>query len=145
MASPEKSEDQQKPALMTLKVLLPFQVFLEKEGVRRIVMETGGGSLGLLPHRLDCTAALVPGILAYESADAVGEAYVAVDSGVFVKTGSDVLVSVRNAIGGADLGELRKAVEREFLQLDERVKSIQAAFAKLEAGFIRRFTEFHHG
>jgi hypothetical protein len=36
----KKSEDQQKPALMALKVLLPFQVFLEKKGVRRIVIET---------------------------------------------------------------------------------------------------------
>lgn len=36
---------------------------------------------GLLPHRPDCVAALVPGILIYES-DAEGEVYVAVDEGV---------------------------------------------------------------
>jgi len=34
---------------------------------------------------------------------------------VLVKTGSDVLVSVRRALGGTDLGHLREAVEREFL------------------------------
>jgi F-type H+-transporting ATPase subunit epsilon len=61
----------------------------------------------------------VPGILIYE-AEAEGEVYVAVDEGVLVKTGLDVLVSVRNAIGGTDLGQLREAVEREFLNLDER-------------------------
>ena len=104
----------QQPTLMNLKVLLPFQIFAEKTGVSRIVAETREGSFGLLPHRLDCVAALAPGILIYET-EAEGEVYVAVDEGVLVKTGLDVLVSVRNAIGGTDLGQLREAVEREFL------------------------------
>ena len=99
---------------MNLKILLPFQVFAEKTGVSRIVAETREGSFGLLPHRLDCVAALAPGILIYEH-EAEGEVYVAVDEGVLVKTGPDVLVSVRNAIAGTDLGQLREAVEREFL------------------------------
>ena len=51
------------PALMHLKVLLPFQIFADKTDVSRIVAETREGSFGLLPHRLDCVAALVPGIL----------------------------------------------------------------------------------
>ena len=41
---------------MTLKVLLPFQVFLEKPDVSRIVAEGRNGSFGLLPNRLDCVA-----------------------------------------------------------------------------------------
>ena len=48
---------------MNLKVLLPFQVFTDEDGVSRIVAETRTGSFGLLPHRLDCVAALAPGIL----------------------------------------------------------------------------------
>ena len=55
------------PPLMNLKVLLPFQIFAEKTGVSRIVAETREGSFGLLPHRLDCVAALTPGILTYET------------------------------------------------------------------------------
>ena len=46
---------------MNLKVLLPFQIFAEKTGVSRIVAETREGSFGLLPHRLDCVAALDAG------------------------------------------------------------------------------------
>ncbi|OWK37355.1 ATP synthase epsilon chain [Fimbriiglobus ruber] len=128
------------PALMTLKVLLPFQVFVEKEGVKRIVAQTIQGSFGLLPNRLDCVAALAPGILTYE-AETGGEVYVAVDEGVLVKAGANVLVSVRNAIGGTDLGRLHEAVAREFLNLDEREKSVRSVIAKLESGFIRRFVE----
>ncbi len=127
---------------MNLKVLLPFQVFAVIEGVQRIVAETPQGSFGLLPHRLDCVAVLEPGILTYQTATA-GEVYVAVDGGVLIKAGANVLVSVRNAIGGLDLGKLREAVEREFVTLDEGEKQVRSVLAKLESGFVRRFAEFH--
>jgi len=128
---------------MNLKVLLPFQIFAEKTDVSRIVAETREGSFGLLPHRLDCVAALVPGILIYET-ESDGEVLVAVDEGVLVKTGLDVLVSVRRALGGTDLGQLRASVEKEFLTLDEREQSVRAVMAKMESGFLRRFASFQH-
>ena len=128
---------------MKLKVLLPFRVFAEKEGVKRIVAESREGSFGLLPRRLDCVASLAPGILVFET-EAEGEVFLAIDEGVLVKSGADVLVSVRNAIGGTDLGKLHEAVEREFLNLDEQEKSVRSVLAKLESGFVRRFAAFHH-
>lgn len=130
------------PTVMNLKILLPFRIFAETSGVSRIVAETSEGSFGLLPRRLDCVAALVPGILIYEN-ETEGEVYVAVDEGMLVKTGLDVLVSVRNAIGGTDLGLLHAAVEREFLNLTEREQSVRSVMAKMESGFIRRLAEFH--
>ncbi len=126
---------------MTLKILLPFQVFAEKTGVSRIVAETHDGSFGLLPQRLDCVAAIAPGILTYET-EADGEVFVAVDEGVLVKTGPDVLISVRRALVGKDLGQLREAVTKEFLTLDEEEKSVRTVMAKLETGFLRRFATF---
>jgi F-type H+-transporting ATPase subunit epsilon len=128
---------------MNLKVLLPFQVFVERADVLRVVAETADGSFGLLPLRLDCVAALVPGILIYETA-AAGEAYVAVDGGVLVKAGADVFVSVRRAMHGTDLSRLRDAVEREFLTLDAHEQSLRTVMAKLETGFLRRFASFQH-
>jgi F-type H+-transporting ATPase subunit epsilon len=128
---------------MNLKVLLPFQVFAEKTGVTRLVAETREGSFGLLPHRLDCVAALVPGILIYQT-ESGGEVLVAVDEGVLVKTGPDVLVSVRRAIAGTDLGQLRAAVDKEFLTLDENEQSVRTAVTKLETGFLRRFATLQH-
>jgi F-type H+-transporting ATPase subunit epsilon len=129
--------------LMNLKILLPFRIFAEKSGVARIVAETRVGSFGLLPRRLDCAAALVPGILILET-ESEGEIFVAVDEGVLVKTGRDVHVSVRNAIAGADLSRLREAVEREFMTLDEHDQDVRSVVAKLESGFLRRFATFHH-
>lgn len=128
---------------MNLKVLLPFQIFVETGGVLRIVTETREGSFGILPHRLDCVAALAPGILVYET-EADGEVFVAVDEGVLIKTGADVLVSVRRAISGTDLAKLRDSVEREFLTLDEHERSTRSASAKLEMGFLHRFASFQH-
>jgi len=128
---------------MNLKILLPFQIFAEKSGVSRIVAETREGSFGLLPHRLDCVAALAPGILTYET-DADGEVFVAVDEGVLIKAGSAVLVSVRRALGGTDLGQLRAGVEREFLTLDKNEQNVRSVVAKMEAGFLRRFVDLHH-
>ncbi|WP_295447047.1 F0F1 ATP synthase subunit epsilon [uncultured Thiodictyon sp.] len=128
---------------MNLKVLLPFQVFADKTDVSRIVAETPAGAFGLLPNRLDCVAALTPGILVYETA-ADGEVCLAVDEGVLVKTGPTVLVSVRRAIGGTDLEQLRAAVEREFLTLDTQEQSLRSVMAILETGFLRRFMSFQH-
>jgi len=123
---------------MNLKVLLPFEVFADKVGVSRIVAETRAGSFGLLPNRLDCAAALGPGILTYE-ADLGGEVYVAVDEGVLIKTGENVLVSVRRALGGKDLGQLRESVEREFAALTESEQSLRSVMARIEAGVLLRF------
>ena len=128
---------------MNLKILLPFQIFAAKTAVSRIVAETRDGSFGLLPHRLDCVAALSPGILIYQT-EVEGEVYVAVDEGVLVKTGRDVLVSARNAIAGTDLGQLREAVVRDFLHLDEHEQDLRSVLAKMESSFIHRLAEFHH-
>ncbi|MCW5599705.1 MAG: F0F1 ATP synthase subunit epsilon [Nitrosomonas sp.] len=129
---------------MNLKILLPFQIFADKTGVSRIVAETREGSFGLLPRRLDCVAALVPGILIYET-ELEDEVYVAVDEGVLVKSGPDVLVSARRALGGTDLSQLRGAVEQEFLTLDQHEQSLRSVLAKMESDLIRRMATFHNG
>ena len=133
----------QQQELMNLKILLPFQIFAQKSGVSRIVAQMSVGSFGLLPHRLDCVAALSPGILIYEN-ESEGEVFVAVDEGVLVKTGLDVLVSVRNAIGGTDLGQLHAAVKREFLNVNEQDQSVRSVMARMESDFVRRLAGFHH-
>jgi F-type H+-transporting ATPase subunit epsilon len=128
---------------MNLKILLPSGVFAQITAVSRIVAQTREGSLGLLPRRLDCVAALSPGILAYQTASA-GEVFVAVDEGVLVKTGMDVFVSVRRALGGKKLGQLREAVEREYLTMNEREQSTRSVLAKLEGDLVRRMMTFRN-
>ena len=128
------------PMSMNLKILLPYQVFADLRGIKRIVTESYQGSFGLLPHRLDCTAALAPGILIYET-DAGKEVYLAIDEGILSKAGPDVFVSVRNAFEGKELGYLHEAVKQEFRNIDEHEKDVRAVMTQLEIGLIRRFEE----
>jgi F-type H+-transporting ATPase subunit epsilon len=128
---------------MNLRILLPYGVFAEKSEVLRIVVDTTDGSYGLLPQRLDCVAALVPGVLSYEAKES-GTVYVGIDQGVLVKAGAEVTVSVRRAIGGPNLGQLKDAVERDFLKLDEQERNVRNAVAKMESGLMGRMAEFEN-
>jgi F-type H+-transporting ATPase subunit epsilon len=127
--------------LMNLKIFLPYKVFAEVQNVQRIVAETSAGQYGLLPQRLDCVAALVPGIFTYETSTG-GVVYLAVDMGILVKEGENVKVSVRNAIGGSDLGKLHESVEREFENIDESEKHVRSVMAKMESSFMLRLEKF---
>ncbi len=130
---------------MTLRVLLPFEIFAEEAAVASVVVETAQGSFGLFPRRLDCVAALVPGILSYQT-EAHGEVFLAVDEGVLIKTGPSVVISVRRALRGKNLAQLRDAVDKEFLALDSQDEAIRSAMVRLETGFVRRFATLQgHG
>ena len=128
---------------MHLKILLPTEIFADETGVSDIVAETAEGSFGLLEHRLDCVAALGPGILTYKTER--GTVYLAVDEGVLAKTGTEVLVSVRHAIGGTDLGQLHDEIKKKFLTLDREERTVRAMVAKMESGFVGRLAELQHG
>lgn len=122
-----------------LKVLLPSEVLLE-ERVRKVTAEAENGSFCLLPHHIDFLAALVPGLLSFESEQGQ-EVFLAVDEGILVKCGSEVWVSTRNAVRGTNLATLQQTVAESFRRLDEREKTTRSVLAKLEAHFIRSFLE----
>ena len=122
---------------MDLKILLPHRVFMNASNVSRVVVDTTAGCYGFLQQRLDCVAALVPGILTYEK-ETGGVYYIAIDEGLLIKTENDITVSVRNAIGGADIGKLREMIEKEFKSFDESERVARTAVAKLEGEFIQR-------
>ena len=126
---------------MKLTVLLPFKILVEETPVLSIVVETRDGSFGLLPNRLDCVAALVPGILVYHTENG-DENLLAVDEGILVKTGSDISVSVRRALASNDINQLHQQVEQEYQTLNEEQQTMHSIMAKLESGFLHRFARF---
>ena len=125
--------------MMQLKVLLPTQILLE-ETVNKVVAEAGNGSFCLLPHHIDFVTALVPGLFSFVTSDDQ-EQFIAVDEGILVKKGSQVLVSTQHAIRGSDLGLLQQTIATQFRVLDDREALTRSAVAKLEANLIRRFVE----
>lgn len=127
---------------MHLEVLLPSKVFASIGAVKSIVIDTPQGNYGLLPNRMDCVAALEPGILSYTLANAE-PMYMAVDEGVMVKVGKQVRVSVRNAHSGENLQQLKQTVQDDYLNLSEQERQVRAVLARLESGFMRGFKELH--
>jgi F-type H+-transporting ATPase subunit epsilon len=129
---------------MRLKVLLPSEVLLDA-AVTKVIAEAENGAFCLLPRHIDFVAALVPGLLSYETEDG-GEEFLAVDEGILVKCGAQVLVSTRQAVRGPDLGGLQQAIDEQFRAVDEQERKARAAVARLEADLVRRFLELEtHG
>jgi F-type H+-transporting ATPase subunit epsilon len=126
-----------------LSILLPYRVFLEADGLSRIVARTSIGSLGILPRRLDFAVSLVPGILEYSGPD--GDVFVAVDEGLLVKSGDEVIAAVHDAAGGADPGLLRKTIEDVFRSREEEQRAFREAMVRFEGEFVRRFLESSRG
>ena len=135
---------------MKLHVLTPTQTIVNVS-VSKVIAEAANGSFCLLPRHTDFLSTLIPGLLMYvpqTEADQASrlesdenEVFLACDAGLLVKQGDEVMVSVRQAISGSDLGTLRETVEREFETLDDRSRICQSAIALLEANFLRRLLE----
>jgi F-type H+-transporting ATPase subunit epsilon len=128
---------------MNLKIFLPFEILIQEENVERIIAEGKDGSFGILPHRLDCVAALTSGILIYEDQQKK-ENFVAIDEGILIKTGANVIVSVRRAHKGNDLAKMKQEVEKEFINLNEKEKNTQSVLVKMESSFIHRLAKLQH-
>jgi len=127
---------------MKLKVLLPTEVPIEEEVVK-VIAEAEDGSFCLKPKHVDFVAALVPGLLSFETAGG-REEFLAVDEGTLVKCGEEVFVSTANVVRGPNLGTLKEALEKQFMIVDDRQKGVRSAVAKLEANLVRKFIELGH-
>lgn len=125
--------------MMNLKVMQPTDMVIDQR-VTQVTAEGEGGSFCLLPQHVDWIAALVPGILVFES-EAGEEIFVAIDEGILVKQGEMVWISVRNAVPGVDLETLQQTVQQQFRQLDEQEQRARSTLARLETSFVREFIE----
>ena len=124
---------------MSVKVIVPSGVLLEQTAVK-VVAEAQNGSFCLLPRHVDFTAALVPGILTLTSSGGE-ETFLAVDEGILVKHGPEVLVSTWNALQGK-LGELRQAVLAQFRERDEQEQKARVALGRLEANLVHQILKW---
>ena len=126
---------------MRLKIALPTRLLYEGE-VRKISAEATNGSFTLLPRHIDFVTVLVPGILFFDTAgEEAEEVFFAVNEGILVKFGPNVLISTRNAVRGADLASLNRTVRAHFETLDEQERRARSALVRLEADFVRRYLE----
>lgn len=130
-------------SLMHMKIVLPFEILLEKEGVARITVETSKGSAGILPLRLDCVMFLVPGILTYQC-HGNEEQYVAIDEGLLIKKGQNVSISVRQGIAQADLGTIRKTIEERLKAREKKEQHMRKTLSQLESSLVKQCIQEAH-
>ena len=122
---------------MHLKILLPTQVLIDQP-VTKVIAEAANGSFCLLPNHIDLLTALVPGILMFQTDGE--ETFVAVEGGILVKCGPEVMVSTRNAFQGQSLEALKQDVAQQFSVLDQQERQARTAIARMEASLARQFT-----
>ena len=125
--------------MMELRLLLPGRVLISAPA-SKVTAEGREGSFCLLPDHIDFVAELVPGLLCYVDSDD-HECFVAVDEGVLVKRGREVLVSSRHAVLGDSIDSLRSTVRSEFLAIDSRERNARSALARLERDLFERFVQ----
>jgi F-type H+-transporting ATPase subunit epsilon len=124
---------------MRLRVHLPSELLVD-EDVSKVIAEAENGAFCLLPRHIDFVAALVPGVLSFVN-PAGKDQFAAIDHGVLVKCGREVLVSTFSGVRGSDLQRLSRLVEDRFVELDEHERKARSALARLEAGALRGVRE----
>lgn len=124
---------------MRFVVTTPIRREIDDEA-ERIRGESTLGAFTILPRHIDFVAALTIGLLSYTPASD-GEIMLAVDGGTVVKRGEEVRVSTTRLVRG-ELGELREAIDRSFIEQRQHESGARNAMERIEADFIRRYVEF---
>lgn len=122
--------------MIKLKIILPSRVMLEAEAAK-VNTESVDGAFCLKPRHVDFAAALPPGLLTFTEPRG-GERFLAIDQGFLIKKGPQVLVSVMRAVEAESLTEIKRRIEQDFNNLDEREKRARGALLRLETSLIRR-------
>lgn len=125
--------------MMQLKVLEPERMIVDIQA-DKVIAEGQNGSFCIEPRHVDFVSVLKTGILLYTLGDQ--EYYIAVDEGILVKCGRQVLVSVLNAIKGDTLEELEQRILKEFKKTEAMNQASKIALKSMEADLLLRFMEF---
>lgn len=124
---------------MKLKLTAPSKILYEGK-IQKCVVETVNGALGILPNFIDATVALDPGIFSFYD-DNSKEIFFAIDKGLLVKQKDLLLIATRRAAKGENLGDIRNALEKEILELEEGEKKSRSASALVESSIVKKFKE----
>lgn len=127
-----------KKDILQLRVMEPKKI-LVKTAVTKVIAEALNGSFCIKPNHIDFVSALKPGILEYYTDE--GDQFIALDEGILVKCGQDVLVSVLNGVPGTNLSELEETVREQFHKTEAMNKATDIALKGMEADLLMHFVE----
>lgn len=98
------------------------------------------GEFCILPRHIDCVADLVPGIVTCVTASGERRLF-AVDGGILVKCGTEVMLSTPRAVRSESEETLQAAVDRFIARVEERESTTRSALRKIEADFVRTLVD----
>lgn len=119
---------------MNLKIITPLETFY-LENITKIQAEGTEGYFAILPKHADYVSSIITSIFSFEKNGK--KEFFAVDSGILVKYGDNVDFSVRNAIKGQNLIDLKKQMELTFKEMEEDDKKTKTALASLEGNIAK--------
>ena len=119
---------------MNLKIITPLETFY-LENITKIQAEGTEGYFTILPKHADYVSSIITSIFSFEKNGK--KEFFAVDSGILVKYGDNVDFSVRNAIKGQNLIDLKKQMELTFKEMEEDYKKTKTALASLEGNIAK--------
>ena len=122
---------------MRVKLILPYKTILDKEA-KKITAPGIEGEFQIMPKHIDATWSLKSGILTINSDE---DLYFAINTGVLVKQGDLVYISVFQAIAGDSLRNLAETVKNTLRDVSDRERKAREVLVKLEAETIKKFTE----
>ena len=120
--------------LMKLKIITPLDIFYVDD-VSKIKAEGLEGNFSILPNHADYVSSITTSIFSFEKDGKIE--FFAVDSGVLIKYGENVDFSVRHAIKGNDLENLKKQMEINFKEMEDEEKQTKTALASLEGNIAK--------
>ncbi len=124
---------------MTLQVFVPSETHGFYD-LKLVDVESDIGRLTLLPHHVDCAAALRAGLVRIRD-DRGEDHYLGIDGGTLVKTGEEVLISTPRAVVGRALGQIHEELAERRRRRIQREKEAQKALARLEVELARSVFE----
>lgn len=120
--------------LMKLKIITPLDIFYV-DNVSKIKAEGLEGNFSILPNHADYVSSITTSVFSFEKEGKIE--FFAVDGGVLIKYGENVEFSVRHAIKGNDLENLKKQMEISFKEMEEEEKQTKTALASLEGNIAK--------
>jgi F-type H+-transporting ATPase subunit epsilon len=120
---------------MKLAIRTPIELVVEADDVSRLAAEADDGAFAVEPRHMDFVTILAPGILTFATEH--DEHTVAVDRGVLVKCGSQLMVSVRDAVKSDSLEDLESALREHLLARSDRERHATSALARLESSVVQ--------
>ena len=128
---------------MRLVVCTPLGEVLNQE-IQKISLEFLNGYHTFLPKHIDFASVIKPTIATYTLENGE-QKYLACHTGIAVKKGKNITLSVNQAVLGNTLDELKSTILHEFKKADEQRKELNTAIARLEIGMLRGFKNLKGG